>query len=146
MILMPCPFPRLLGWRLLTHLQAENELAELLETHPHDEVILYWHRKAGFETKKRNRPDYYEILNVSSIASEREIKAAYRMQSLAHHPDRHSSSTQTQRAAAEEKFKMLQEALAILEDPLKRQLYDEGYCKEDIEERARAAERAAHRR
>ena len=31
----------------------------------------------------------------------------------------------------------------MAEDPLKRQLYDEGYCREAIEERAAAASRAA---
>lgn len=84
------------------------------------------------------------MLNVSSLASEREIKAAYKAMCLICHPDRCSDRPKVEQEAAEASFKQLQEALSILEDPLKRQLYDEGYCKEDIEERAAAAARAAH--
>lgn len=36
------------------------------------------------------------------------------------------------------------QALEVLTDPFKRQLYDEGYDKEAIEERVAAAQRAAH--
>lgn len=34
----------------------------------------------------------------------------------------------------------------VLSDPLRRQLYDEGYAKDAIEERVEAANRAARRR
>jgi hypothetical protein len=46
-----------------------------LETSLIYQVINYWRNKAAFETKRKARPDYYSILNVSSLATEREIKA-----------------------------------------------------------------------
>ena len=42
-------------------------------------MINYWRQKAAFETKRRARPDYYRILNVSSLATEREIKTGMMM-------------------------------------------------------------------
>ena len=47
--------------------------------------------------------------------------------------------------AARDERAALGEALEIMEDPMKRKLYDEGYDKEAIAERAEAARRAAHR-
>jgi len=44
---------------------------------------------------------------------------------------------------AEERFKLLGEALEILTDDFKRKLWNEGYDREAIFERVRAAERAA---
>ncbi|PIQ69827.1 molecular chaperone DnaJ, partial [Candidatus Shapirobacteria bacterium CG11_big_fil_rev_8_21_14_0_20_40_12] len=55
-----------------------------------------------------NKRDYYEILGVSKSASEAELKAAYRKQALAWHPDRNKSKE------AETKFKEINEAYEIL--------------------------------
>ena len=69
------------------------------------------------------------------MASEAEIKAAYKRQALIFHPDKHSDSDEATRKTAEENFKMIGEALAILGDSMKRGLYDEGFDREAIEER-----------
>ena len=61
------------------------------------------------------------------------------------HPDRHANSSDEDKAAAERNFKLLGEALEVMEDTMKRQLYDEGFDKEAIAERVEAARRAAHR-
>jgi molecular chaperone DnaJ len=64
--------------------------------------------------------DYYELLGVSRDASEGEIKKAYRKMAMKHHPDRNLNDD-----AAEEKFKAVQKAYAVLSDPQKRSLYDQ---------------------
>jgi molecular chaperone DnaJ len=63
--------------------------------------------------------DYYAILGVDRDASETEIKKAYRQLALQHHPDRNPGNKQ-----AEERFKELSEAYAVLSDPDKRSQYD----------------------
>jgi curved DNA-binding protein len=64
--------------------------------------------------------DYYKELGVEKSASTDEIKKAYRKLALKYHPDRNP----TDRKKAEEKFKKISEAYAVLSDPEKRQQYD----------------------
>lgn len=63
--------------------------------------------------------DYYEVLGVSRSADGTEIKAAYRKLALKYHPDRNRDDSQ-----AEEKFKNINAAYAVLSDPEKRDRYD----------------------
>lgn len=63
--------------------------------------------------------DYYEILNVAKDASEQDLKKAYRKLAMKYHPDKNKS------ADAEEKFKEISEAYAILSDSEKRAQYDQ---------------------
>jgi DnaJ family protein C protein 7 len=125
--------------------EAAERLAFLLRMDPNDETTKKHHEKAVFETRKLARPKYYEVLGVASVASVPEIKQAYKARCMQWHPDRHAASTDEEKALAERNFKALGEALEIMEDPMKRKLYDEGYDKEAIAERAEAARRAAHR-
>lgn len=63
--------------------------------------------------------DYYTILGVSRDADEQTIKSAYRRLARAYHPDVNSN-----KEAATEKFKEINEAYTVLSDPEKRKTYD----------------------
>jgi molecular chaperone DnaJ len=64
--------------------------------------------------------DYYETLGVARDADEQTIKNAFRALALQYHPDRNKAPD------AEEKFKEIAEAYAVLSNPQKRAAYDAG--------------------
>ncbi|ABC77493.1 DnaJ C-terminal domain-containing protein [Syntrophus aciditrophicus] len=79
--------------------------------------------------------DYYKILELEKTATSDEIKKAYRKLALKYHPDKNPDNKE-----AEEKFKKISEAYAVLSDPEKRKQYDsfgsdtfsQRYTQEDI--------------
>jgi len=81
--------------------------------------------------------DYYKILGVDKNASDDEIKKAYRKLAMKYHPDHYQGD---EKKEAEEKFKKISEAYAVLKDKEKRQQYDtygdsdfrQRYSQEDI--------------
>ena len=64
------------------------------------------------------KQDYYKILNIDKNSSKPEIKKAYRKLALKYHPDKNKDK------GAEEKFKEISEAYAVLYDDEKRKMYD----------------------
>ena len=66
--------------------------------------------------------DYYEILGVARGASLEEIKRVYRQLAMKHHPDRVGAEHKKE---AEERFKEISEAYAVLSDQEKRTVYDQ---------------------
>ncbi|MBW1712775.1 MAG: J domain-containing protein [Deltaproteobacteria bacterium] len=82
-----------------------------------------------------NAKDYYKVLGVSRDASGEEIKKAYRRLAIKYHPDKTKGDK-----AAEDRFKQISEAYAVLSNPDKRKEYDtfgqagfkQRYSQEDI--------------
>jgi DnaJ-class molecular chaperone len=75
--------------------------------------MLWWLARGPYDR------DYYRILGVHLEATEDEIRRAYRRLALQWHPDRNPGSTE-----AEERFKEISEAYAVLIDRTKRGDYD----------------------
>jgi DnaJ-class molecular chaperone len=69
--------------------------------------------------RQRADRDYYATLGLRPDASEEEIRRTYRRLALEWHPDRNPGNPR-----AEERFKEISEAYAVLMDPTKRQVYD----------------------
>ena len=63
--------------------------------------------------------DYYKILGLDKSAGPGDIKKAYRKLAMKYHPDRNKDNK-----SAEEKFKEISEAYAVLSDPEKKKQYD----------------------
>lgn len=62
----------------------------------------------------------YEVLGVAKNATPEELKRAYRKLALRYHPDKNPDNPQ-----AEETFKEVNNAYAVLNDQTKRQIYDQ---------------------
>ena len=79
--------------------------------------------------------DYYQVLSLKKDASPEEIKRAYRKLAVKYHPDKNQGNKE-----AEEKFKEINEAYAVLSDPQKKEQFDQfgatgfhqRYSQEDI--------------
>ena len=69
--------------------------------------------------------DYYEVLGLQKGASAEEIKKAYRKLALKWHPDKWTQASEAEKKTAEQNFKEVGEAYAVLSDEQKRARYDQ---------------------
>ncbi len=67
-----------------------------------------------------DKRDYYEVLGVEKSADDAAIKKAFRQLAKKYHPDMNPGDKE-----AEQKFKEVQEAYAVLSDSEKRRQYDQ---------------------
>jgi len=114
----------------------------LLQLWPQDPRLRQAYERADFLLRKEKRVNFYDILGVSPIASDVEIRKAYKRKALELHPDK---APPDQQVIAQQKFQELGQALEILTNEFQRQLWDEGYDPDAIRERVEAANHAAHR-
>lgn len=68
---------------------------------------------------------HYEVLGVEPGAPAAEVRRAYLRLARTHHPDRHAEAVADERAAAEQRMRSVNEAWAVLGDPVRRRSYDE---------------------
>lgn len=69
--------------------------------------------------------DYYEVLGLQKGASADEIKKAYRKLAMKWHPDKWTTASEAEQKTAEQNFKEVGEAYAVLSDDQKRARYDQ---------------------
>ena len=70
-------------------------------------------------TRSPTSPDYWSVLGLSPGADGTSLKRAFRTQARRWHPDLNANDPR-----AEDQFKLVNEAYAVLSDPLKRQLWE----------------------
>ena len=76
-------------------------------------------KRSSKRTKSNKaKKSYYEILGISTNASQADIKKAYQRLAMKYHPDRNKAKN------ASEKFKEIQKAFQTLSDPNERSKYD----------------------
>lgn len=84
-------------------------------------------------------PDYYGVLEVVMMASIDEVKKSFRRLAKQHHPDKVGpEATDVERKAAEERFKLLNEAYSVISDPVRRADHDREWKRAEAAQRARA--------
>jgi DnaJ-class molecular chaperone len=86
---------------------------------PRSPLVCIFATEERFILTTNAKRDYYEVLGVSRTVTEVELKSVYRKLALQFHPDRNPNNPD-----AEEKFKEVSEAYAVLADSDKRAAYD----------------------
>jgi DnaJ family protein C protein 3 len=108
--------------------KAIHEWQKAREKQPQNNQINEGLHRAQRLQKMASRKDYYKILEITKVASEQEIRKAYRRLALIWHPDKHSGD---QKAIAEKRYVEIAEAYEVLSNPETRARFDNG---EDLQQ------------
>ena len=81
--------------------------------------------------------NYYEVLDVSRTATQKDIRRAYLELAQIYHPDRLRSMRPNVRKRAEDKMKAINKAYTVLRNPVERASYDSKLAQQYIEDRSR---------
>ncbi len=73
---------------------------------------------------RRKRTNYYEVLDIPSNATQKEIKKAFRIKIQEFHPDKYSGTNEEIREMLNEKMKSINEAYSVLKDSGTREDYN----------------------
>jgi len=95
-------------------------------------------KEIEFMVKKSKRVDIYKVLGdgLDEDSTEKELRSAYKKKALKWHPDRFSNKPKAEQDEAEVKFKEMSDAMDFLADAEKKALWDKGYDREEVEQRA----------
>ena len=110
---------------------AINDYERAFSISPQDSSIKELLKEVKLERKKLTRKDYYKILGVDTKANINDIKKAYRIQAMKHHPDKHADDSDEEKKKHELMFKDIGEAYTVLSDIKQREVYD---CGDDPDE------------
>ena len=81
--------------------------------------------------------NYYEVLDVSRTATQKDIRRAYLELAQIYHPDRLRNMRPNVRKRAEDKMKVINKAYTVLRNPVERASYDSKLDQQYIEDRNR---------
>ena len=114
------PFLDILNWLKDAIKVDPNAKAITVVTEPTKEVVAGATPTTPIITTPIITETYYEVLGINPKATSDEIKKAYRKLALKYHPDKNPGNKE-----AEEKFKQIANAYAVLSDSATRKAYDE---------------------
>lgn len=83
-------------------------------------------RSISADAARDLRPDFWQVLGLEPGADAASLKRAFRQQARRWHPDLNGNDPR-----AEERFKLVNEAYAVLSDPRRRQAWEQGYDEAD---------------
>ena len=106
--------------------QAINDYQQCLQAHNQEQSCQQGLHNAQALLKRSTQIDYYKVLEVKRTADDREIKKAYRKQSLKYHPDQLLGSSEEEKEKSLAKFHAIAEAYEVLTDSDLRRRYDAG--------------------
>ncbi len=89
-------------------------------------------RSISAEAARDAHPDFWQVLGLEPGADAASLKRAFRQQARRWHPDLNGNDPR-----AEERFKLVNEAYAVLSDPHRRQAWEGGYDEADASDSAR---------